>query len=147
MLCLILLIFLVQFINWWSEMPTSITLFWDIFSEDLVRMWSSSVEVEHFIRAGCFSQWKCLAKFFVFVYEGRTGIFKFIWLIFFEYKFSILKWVEIEVSEKINFIVFLFFFFIKHLHSNIKPTVARHIWILICLGKKPFLTKKVKKEQ
>ena len=25
------------------------------------------------------------------------------------------------------------FFYIKHLHSNIKPTVARHIYIYICI--------------
>ena len=52
MLCLILLIFLVQYINWWSEIPTSIIPFWETFSEDLMRMWSSCVEVKHVIRIG-----------------------------------------------------------------------------------------------
>ena len=28
-----------------------------------------------------------------------------------------------------------FFLYIKHLHSNITPTVARHIYVLICLVK------------
>ena len=39
-------------INWWSEIPTSITPFWKTFSEELVRMWSSSKDVEHVIRVG-----------------------------------------------------------------------------------------------
>lgn len=30
-------------------------------------------------------------KIFVFAYLGRNGIFKFIWLIFFENEFSILE--------------------------------------------------------
>ena len=34
MLCLILLIFLVKYNNWWSEIPTSVTPFWQSFSED-----------------------------------------------------------------------------------------------------------------
>ena len=31
MLCLILLIFLVQYVNWWFEIPTSIIPFWETF--------------------------------------------------------------------------------------------------------------------
>ena len=52
MLCLILLIFLIQYINWWSDIHTSITHFWETFSEELARMWSSSVEMEYVIRVG-----------------------------------------------------------------------------------------------
>ena len=37
-----------------------------------------------------------------------------------------------------------FFFYIKHLHGNMEPTVARYR--LICLGKKAITDKKVKKE-
>ena len=44
--------FLVQYINWRSEICTSITHFWEISSEELVRMWSSSEKVEHVIRVG-----------------------------------------------------------------------------------------------
>ena len=39
------------------------------------------------------------------------------------------------------------FLHIKHLHSNIKPIVTRHIHILTCLEKKQLQTKKIKKEQ
>ena len=54
MLCLILSIFLMQYINWWTEIPTSITPFWEIVSEELVRIWSSREEVKQFISVGSF---------------------------------------------------------------------------------------------
>ena len=52
MSCLILLIPLMQYINWWSEILTSIIHFREIISKELVRMCSSSEEDEHVIPAG-----------------------------------------------------------------------------------------------
>ena len=52
MSCIILLIPLMQYINWWSEILTSIIHFREIVSKELVRMCSSSEEDEHVIPAG-----------------------------------------------------------------------------------------------
>ena len=44
------------------------------------------------------------------------------WLVSIEPRYLKLISDDLKTQEK-----FFFFFYIKHLHSNIKPTVARHI--------------------
>ena len=41
-----------HYINWWSESPTLITLFYDIFQTILVKIWSRRKEVVLIIRVG-----------------------------------------------------------------------------------------------
>ena len=70
------------------------------------------------------------------------------------FKSKILKWLGLRkrlIQISANFIdvgaiyfPLVFFLHIKHLHSNIKPIVTRHIHILICLEKKQLQTKKDK---
>ena len=52
---------------------------------------------------------------------------------------------ETSLFDKYEGVDFNFFFYIKHLQSNIKPAVPRHIYIHVP-GKKQLHTKKGKKK-
>ena len=106
MFCLILLVFLVQYINWSSEIPASISPFWEIISKELVGIWSDREEVEHINRLLFNSLSESVWQMFLYLFTKTNKICKFIWLIFFENEFSLLKQIDIKVPEHINFISF-----------------------------------------
>ena len=55
--------FPVKYINWWLEIPISITPFCEIVSLEFVRMWSISVEKQHVVRVACLLSAHCYTKF------------------------------------------------------------------------------------
>ena len=100
MFCLILLIFLVQYIN------ASITPFWEIISNELVGIWSDSEDVEHINRLLFNKISKSVWRKILYLLTKTNKICKFIWLILFENEFSLLKQIDIKVPEHVNFISF-----------------------------------------
>ena len=55
---------------------------------------------------------------------------------------------NISINNSERLIKQFFFFYVKHLHSNIKPTVSRHTYIYIHIsGKKKLYTKGKKKKK
>ena len=83
----VLKIFRAHYINWWSESPTSITLFYDIFQTILVRIWSSREEVVLIIRVGS-----------LVIAFKENFLHKSLYLG--------IKEIDIKISKKINFSFF-----------------------------------------